>query len=287
MGRAVRQRGSAFTLAEVALVTVLLVLLVSIVAPRLVDELRRDALPRSARQLRSLLTLVRAHAALEGKRYRIRFPLEDEDEANLIYDDRQPIIERENDPVFDPEQFDLVTDPWVLGKTFLEGVWCARVRLGRPTIAKLQEERRRGGEEIQQQAEQRRLEDFDPIRPPLIIEPDGTSEWATFVLTTAPRETDVSRLEDYPQIDVIYEGETGMAWLQRPFYESELDLFAEKGWPAVLRQDFLDPRELTEDDVLEIRETLVRGYDVEQKGQELAPAEAKPEEAAQGQGGAP
>ncbi|MCH7632740.1 MAG: hypothetical protein IIB59_05965, partial [Planctomycetes bacterium] len=56
----------------------------------------------------------------------------------------------------------------------------------------------------------------------------------------------------------ILEGLTGLCWLQRPFYDEELDLFADKGWPAVLRQDFLRPDMLTEDDVLELREIRVK-----------------------------
>ena len=59
-------------------------------------------------------------------------------------------------------------------------------------------------------------------------------------------------------LDLIVEGATGLSWIQRPFYDEELDLFEEKGWPAVLRQDFLDPRVLTENDVLELREITVR-----------------------------
>jgi hypothetical protein len=54
------------------------------------------------------------------------------------------------------------------------------------------------------------------------------------------------------RIEVILEGPTGLAWLQRPFYDEELDLFEEKGWPAVLRKDFLDKAVLTEDDILEL-----------------------------------
>ncbi|MCH7995276.1 MAG: hypothetical protein IIB57_12650, partial [Planctomycetes bacterium] len=79
-----------------------------------------------------------------------------------------------------------------------------------------------------------------------------------FVLTEAPRGSDIDSLDDYGAIEVIQEGETGLIWLQRPFYEEELDLFEEKNWPIVLRQDFLDPRVLTEDDVLELHDSLLK-----------------------------
>jgi hypothetical protein len=57
---------------------------------------------------------------------------------------------------------------------------------------------------------------------------------------------------------VILEGETGIAWLQRPFYDDELDLFADRNWPAVLRQDFLRKEPLTERDVLELRDIQMK-----------------------------
>jgi len=65
-------------------------------------------------------------------------------------------------------------------------------------------------------------------------------------------------LYTHPGIDVIVDGLSGLCWLQRPFYDEELDLFEEKNWPAVLRKDFLSPLELTERDVLELRELPVQ-----------------------------
>jgi hypothetical protein len=77
-------------------------------------------------------------------------------------------------------------------------------------------------------------------------------------VTDAPPGAQYDELEDYKRIEVILEGQTGFCWLQRPLYEAELDLFEEKGWPAVLRQDFLNRRELTEDDILELREIQIK-----------------------------
>ena len=248
--RSCHQRG--FTLLEVSLVLGIILLITMMVLPNLIDEFRREELPGSARQLRSQLTLISANAAFDGKRYRIRFP--EDGEEDPLGGDRQPLIEREDDPFDEPDVFNLVTDPWAVGNTLLGEVWCAEVRLGRPTIERLRERR----SEIEEALDEE-FEDFDPRRLPLIFEPDGTSEWATFVLVAdAPRGIDIEQLEDYERIEVIYEGETGLAWLQRPFYEEELDLFEEKNWPAVLRQDFLRSAALTEDDVLEIREVKVR-----------------------------
>lgn len=259
-------RQSAFTLLEVSLVVGILVLISAMVIPNFIRQFRADELPRSAKQLRSLITLVRANAAFDGLRYRIRFP--DEDELDPLGGDCQPRVEREDDPIEESEVFNLVTAPWAVGKTLLGDVWCAEVRLEKPTIERIKEERDRIAEEIGKELEEA-FEEIDPERPPLFVEPDGSSEWATFILTTAPREIELDQLEDYPRIEVILDGATGLAWMQRPFYDEELDLFEEKGWPAVLRQDFLDPRVLTEDDVLEIREMQIQGRKVELQGREM------------------
>jgi type II secretory pathway pseudopilin PulG len=251
---------SAYTLIEVVLVVGLLLMISALTIPNFIRELERQQLPGSARQLRSLLTLVRANAAFDGKRYRLRFAAENE--TDLLLDSRQPIVEREDDPINDPESFFQVKAPWAIGTTILKGVRCIEVRPGRPTIERLQEiQETRDAIEDAIDDEEHPEEFFDPLRPPFYVEPDGTGEWATFVLTDAPIEYDIEDLEagetEFTVIQVITEELTGLCWLQRPFYDEELDLFEEKGWPAVLRQDFLDPRMLNEDDVLELHE--VRG----------------------------
>ena len=243
----------AFTLLEIVLVVGILALITAMALPMLIDEITRQGLDGSARQMRSLLTLVGANAAFDGKRYRLRFP--EEDEEDPLGGDRQPLIEREDDPIEEPEVFNLVTAPWAIGATLLAEVWCAEVRLGRPTVESLRE-LERGRSEIEDALEEE-YEDFNPQRPPLIFDPDSTTEWATFVLTDAPREIEIDQLEDYNRIEVLLEGETGLIWLQRPFYDEELDLFEEKNWPVVLRQDFLNPDVLTEDDVLELHEVYL------------------------------
>lgn len=271
-----RRQARAYTLIEILLVIGVLVAISALALPNFINDIRRDAIPRSGRQLRSLITLVRAHAALDGKRYRVRFP--NEDELDPIGGETQPIIEREDDPIRHPEEFVVVNDPWAVGRTLLGDVRCAEVRLGRPTMEKVYERRERKTNSIEREILEdemkRGLEEFDPDRPPLLIEPDGTSEWVTFVLTETSPDVKLDELlpEDYPQLELIVDGLTGLAWLQRPFYETEIDLFLEKGWPAVLRQDFMEARELTENDVLELRESNVRGHRVELKGRKLRDA---------------
>ncbi len=265
-------RRRAYTLVEIVLVVGILVALSALAVPNFLRQIRADALPRSARQLRSFITLVRANAALDGKRYQIRFP--NEDELDPFGGEQQPLIEREDDPFLEPEVFNLVTAPWAIGSTLLGKVWCAEIRLGHPSIEEAIERRKRAAEQIAEELGEA-FEEYEPERLPLVVQLDGTSEWATFVLTEAPRDTELDELENYPQIELIVDGTTGLAWMQRPFYDEELDLFAEKNWPVVLRQDFLDARELTEDDVLELREKQIFGDDVELKGRKLE-IEAEP-----------
>ena len=104
--------------------------------------------------------------------------------------------------------------------------------------------------------------EFDDGFPPLIIEADGTCEWATFLLTDAAEDEDVTDVDprevDYSMLEVILDGLTGLAWLQRPLYDDELEMMREHDWPPVLRMDFIRPQALTEDNVLEIRMSNVR-----------------------------
>lgn len=254
----------AYTLVEVVMVVALLLAIVSFAAPSLIRDIEGRRLPESARRMRSLLTLTRANAMYDGKRYRIRFPAEDELDSDG--GDRQPIVEREDEPFADPGVYNRVTEPWARGDTFLDDIWCAGVRLGRPTLERIMEERfvDELAEELVDEFDEQASE-YEEQYPPLYIEPDGTTEWVTFVVTNAPRDIEIDELiedeevsEQHQRIEVIFDGNTGLCWLQRPFYDEELDMFQEHGWPPVLRKDFIRTEELTEEEVLEIRETRVR-----------------------------
>lgn len=262
--------GGGFTLLEVLLVVGLLAILTAAVMPNLLGRFTKERLPRSAKQMRSLLQLTRANAMLDGKRYRLRFPREEElDEEGT---DLQPIVECEEEPFRNPGVYVPVEATWVRGETLLERVLCVRVRLGKPTVEQLLENIEDVTAELDEEEKQKNvfyqefMEDFEKDYPPLVFEPDGTSEWVTFIIAEIPRGVDAEKphdlepdaLADYKRIEVICDGLTGLAWLQRPFYEDELKMFLEHGWPAVLRKDFLRPQPLTEQEVVEIQESLVR-----------------------------
>jgi type II secretory pathway pseudopilin PulG len=240
------------TLLELLLVIGVLTILAGLMFPNMLGQIERERLPQSAEQMRALLQMTRANAMFDGRRYRIRFtdPTHGED-AELA---RQPSIEREDDPLDNPEKFNPVNHPWARGVTLHETVWCAQVLPGKPYL----DEGEIAYDAPPAPPNTVGKEKEDPLRPAIYFEPNGMSPWATFVLTSAPLGTDPSDLKEQPCIDVIFDGETGLAWLQRPFYPEEIQMLVEHDWPPVLRNDFLRPQPLTEDEVLEIRETLVR-----------------------------
>lgn len=253
MNRKTVQPARAYTLIEIVLVIGLLLLISAIALPNFFNQFEREQLPTSAEQLRALIILTRANAALDSKRYRIRFPRKEE--LDDLGTRQQPMVEREDDPMERPDEFLPVRASWAVGQTLLSNVRCAEIRLGRPLIVDLKLRRESATTQLDEALESRnQSEKFERELPPIYIEPDGTSDWATLVLTQAAEEVPINELWNQKGIDVIVDGLSGLVWLQRPFYDEELDLFEEKNWPAVLRKDFLTPRKLTERDILELRQ---------------------------------
>ena len=257
-----RHLGRGMTLVEIVLVMALLVAITAVAVPAFVREYEQKQLDESARRLEALLTMTRAQAGWEGKRYRIRFPdPEQEEDLDALGTQQQPRVECEADPLEEPEVWTLVTAPWAVGQTLVGKVHCLEVRLEKPTLEQIRQSRERRDAIDDLFVE--KLLDYNPRWPPLYIEPDGTSEWATFVLAEAEADIELDELAQRIELDdddhlevieLIVEGETGQAWRQRPLYEEELDLFEEHNWPVVQRKDFRRRAVLTEDDVLELRE---------------------------------
>lgn len=249
-GLEARATRAAFTLIEILLMIGILAALAAMALPNLIGQIERERMPQSAEQMRAMLQMTRANAMFDGRRYRIRFP--QPDEVDNPRELRQPLIEREDDPLDQPNEYFPVSHPWAHGLTLHDPIWCAEVRIGKPFFSE---------DEVEYDAPYvapNALQKEDPFRPAVYFEPNGVSTWATFVLTDAPEGADPEALEDFKRIEVIFDGDTGLAWLQRPFYPEEIQMFVEHDWPPVMRSDFLRPDPLTEDQVLEIREKLVR-----------------------------
>jgi hypothetical protein len=101
--------------------------------------------------------------------------------------------------------------------------------------------------------------DEEELLAPVVFEPDGSAERATFVLTATDDEVTVEELlliqEDDLRavLEVNLEGRTGQVWLHRPFIEEEKELFRERRIRPDLRMDFTSTDVLTEDNILELQ----------------------------------
>jgi hypothetical protein len=242
----------------------LLALLAAFLMPDYLREMEEAKLANAADQFRSVIYLTRTHAMLDGKRYRIRFVDIDLYDGEFELDEitsRQPVIERESD---DPEtygEFLRVTEPWAQGVTLHPGIRCDGVRIGRPVFRDELEAALEG--DFEEEEEEELFESEDSLYPELVFEPDGTCDWATIVLTDAPEDISYEDVFSDAELDaefleVIVDGRTGQAWIQRFLTEDEEELLREYGLPPVLRRDFLSPTELTEDNVREISEGRTR-----------------------------
>jgi hypothetical protein len=87
---------------------------------------------------------------------------------------------------------------------------------------------------------------------PLTLNPDGTAEWATFVLTDLPYDEQLERQHAARILNVIVDGRTGQVWVQRALRREEVQLMEEKGASPILHVDFTRGDEITEDNLLEI-----------------------------------
>jgi len=244
-----------FTLLEMILVISVIAFLAWFAFPLMTAEAARRELPESANRLRALLIRTACAARTDGLRYRIRFRLEDEAEEDESEEDlRQPIVEVERDPYGAPNEWERVTEPWARQPVLVGDVWCFRVRLGRPEVADTLEEAF-GPEEEEPVYEDEQYEDED--YPPLVFNPDGSSQWATFLLTKADRDTDEETALD-PKIccQVLYDGETGQCWVQKPLTEEELQLLADEGLSPVIRSDRLTGELLTREQLRQIRSPI-------------------------------
>lgn len=247
------------TLIEILVVLSLLALLAVFFIPNYIREVQESRLLNSAYQLRSMIYLTRTHAMLDGIRYRLRFVDAENYEGDSYVDPSagmQPLVERESN---DPEsygEFLPSTETWTRGITLYEGIRCISVQLGRPTFRDDMAEA--FGDEDDEE-----FESNDSVFAELVFEPDGTCDWATFVLTNADEELsleDISSEEDFDAetLQVIVDGRIGQAWIQRYLTDDEESLLKEYGLRPVLRQDFLSTRRLTEDDVRQISEGRTR-----------------------------
>lgn len=224
-----------FTLLEVLLALALFVILAAMAWPLMQAQIVAAELPESASRVRSLLYMTRSSAMLEHRRHRIRF----------MPDEQQPVIEIEPDPIVEPGLFIPVDYAWAEEPALLADIEVHRVLPGRPaymrpvsvseegavdpleaepvdeeetsavesTSAKLQAARSdgMGGQEAE----------IDELRPIILFEADGSTEWATLVLSRLPPTEEL--LEEEPQSWVVLDGRTGLATIRDAVTQKQLN----------------------------------------------------------------
>jgi prepilin-type N-terminal cleavage/methylation domain-containing protein len=240
---------AGFTLLELLLVIALMVILAGFVLPSFWGSLRAEALPTSARDLRSLIYVTRANAMLDGLRYRIRFPEpgEMEDPAR----EHQPLVEVEALPIEEPGQFPEVRASWARDAVLEANVRCVKLLPGMP---KMLEDRFDGASQLGGEEDAQR----DLWEVSLVIEPDGTAEWATFLLVRLddPTVDDEEAIEAAPKLNVMVDGRTGQVWVQRPLSDEEMELLKRENGSHILHMDRIDAAPITEENILHLRDLI-------------------------------
>lgn len=244
------RQGGGFTFLEVILAILLLALLLALAMPRVGGHLAATGLPESGERLRSLIHLTRAAAMRDGTRYRLSFPgAPDPDDPNaerfveVSPEPQQPIVQREHDPVNKPGEFVDANLNYDVGHILVGGVRCIAVRLGMPSFD-VNPNSPFAGPAV------------DAIEAPMdtvTFYPDGTCDWATFTLTNLGFEEDIGEQHIVRIMSVIVDGRTGQTWFQRPLRNREKELLDEYRATPIFHVDYLDPAELTEDNILQVR----------------------------------
>jgi len=240
----------AFTLIELILVILLMGLLAAFVFPNLGADIKKRSLVESADRLRSLIVMTHARAMQDGVKYRIQFPdtpdpndPKAEDSVDVPTETQQPVVLKQVDPIENPFIFGGFRADWIKQQIMQSGSRCVAVLPGRPNF-EIREQSEIAGPSIS--------EDDKVVFVPLTFNPDGTTDWVTFVLTDLPADTDVEERHVGRILNVIVDGRTGQAWMQRAMRVSEVELMKEKGASPILHVDFTRAGEITEQNILEV-----------------------------------
>lgn len=243
-------RRQAFTLVEVLLVILVLGLIAAFTFPDLAGDVRRRSLTESADRLRSLVVMSHARAMQDGIKYRIAFPgtpdpldKNADKEIDVPFETLQPDVSRQMDSITNPEWYGGFDAGWKELPVLQEGTRCVAVLPGRPNFD-IQPQSPISGPSISEGL---------AVFVPLTLNPDGTCDWVTFVLTDLPMETTELTTYDVSHIlNVIVDGRTGQTWIQRALTTDEVKLLVEKSASPIMHVDFTMPDEITERNILEI-----------------------------------
>lgn len=241
----------SFTLIEVVLVIALLAVIVAFAYPELGAELRRRSLVESADRLRTLIVMAHAQAMLDSRQYVIEFPgtpdpndPQADSQVDVPDETLQPILLRQEDPLEMPHAYHEYFPSWARHEILLPGTRCVAALPGRPRF-NIDGSRALAGPSISDDG----VTEFAP----LTLYPNGTTDWVTFVLTDLPTDTQVEAHHAPRIINVIVDGRTGKAWMQRALRVREVELMEEVGASPILHMDFTRADEITKDNVLHVQ----------------------------------
>lgn len=223
----------AFTLIEILIVLVLLTLMAALAMPALNRQLTATEMPESAARMRDVLYMTRSAAMLEHRRHRVRF----------APNEQQPYVEIEIDPIFQPGVWTAVAYPWTDETFLLEDVQVNAIQPGRPMYMRPVSASEDADSKESQDATQEELRldvgvtdgqqigsigvaqgndeaEMDPGRPAIVFETDGSSDWATIILSQL--ELGQSLDDEVQQLWIVLDGRTGLATVREQVTEEEL-----------------------------------------------------------------
>jgi prepilin-type N-terminal cleavage/methylation domain-containing protein len=238
----------AFTLVEVLLVILLIGAIVFFAYPDFQAEFGRRSLTESADRLRALIVMCHSEAMREGRYYRIEMPNtpdpNDPDARKTVevpLETEQPRVIRQQD-LLNPESWEDFDAYWKSDNVLQNGTRCIGVFPGRPNFD-IQGTSPIAGPQI---------DGTETTFVPVIFNPDGTCDWATFVLTDLPPDTELQPSHVARILNVIVDGRTGQVWIQRALRVEEVEVMQERGASPIFHMDFLSPQPITEENILEI-----------------------------------
>lgn len=242
-------RRRAFTILELTLTILIFGLIMMFVMPDLNADWKRRSLVESADRLRALIAMAHAKAMEDGRKYRIMFPGAPDpndkyakDEVDIPDQTLQPEVEWQPDPMVNPEWFDRNWSDWAVDTFLQPGTRCVAVFPGRPNFD-ISPQSDIAGPSV--------TEGWAPFHR-VTFNPDGTADWATFVLTDLPYDAEPTAADVGRIINVIVDGRTGQAWLQRALRKDEVEVMNEHRASPILHQDFTRPDRITEENILEV-----------------------------------
>lgn len=224
---------AAFTLLELLIVLSLLVVLSFFAWPMMESQITAAKLPESAARIRETLYMTRSAAMLEHRRHRVRF----------APGEQQPTVEIEIDPLYQPGVWTLVTYPWTKEPMLLDDAEVHEIQPGRPVYLKPVSETEDADSKAAKEETQRDASldlqvtqgeqigsvsiasgndeaELDEKRPPIVFETDGSSDWATIIVSDVRSEEALE--EETPQLWVVLDGRTGLANVREQVTQEQL-----------------------------------------------------------------